>query len=166
MGMCIGEYHGAKIALSLPKKRMASLKKFLLDKGFSFLNLERTGTDHFALQGLLNGLPGRFIVDTGASNTCVDLDRAEGFRMQSVVSEIRAAGAGAVDMETQVSAGNLLEFGSWQQADLDVVLFDLSHVNQALTSHDEPAVDGILGADILRKAEAVIDYRKNRLFLK
>lgn len=145
---------------------MASLKKFLLDKGFSFLDLERTGTDHFALHGLLNGLPGRFIVDTGASNTCVDLERAEAFHMQSTVSEIRAAGAGAVDMETQVSTGNILEFGTWQQADLDIVLFDLSHVNQALTSHDEPAVDGILGADILRRSVAVIDYGTDILFLQ
>ncbi len=145
---------------------MSSLKNTLLDRGFNLLILERTATDHYALMGLLNGVEGRFIVDTGASNTCIGLDRANDFGMQAEISEIKAAGAGAIDMETQVSEGNSLELGAWKKSDLQIVLFDLSHVNKALVAHDEKEVDGILGADILRSALAVIDYGEDHLFLK
>ena len=150
----------------MSKIAMSSLKNTLLDRGFNLLNLERTATDHYALMGLLNGVEGRFIVDTGASNTCIGLDRANDFGMQAEVSEIKAAGAGAIDMETQVSEGNSLELGDWKKQDLQIVIFDLSHVNQALIAHDEQEVDGILGADILRSALAVIDYGEDHLFLK
>ncbi len=145
---------------------MASLKKFLLSQGFSVLELERTQTDHFAIAAEINGVAGRFIVDTGASNTCVGLDRIAHFGMESEGSEIKAAGAGSSELETAVSAGNRLLIGTWEQTGLQVVLIDLSHVNQALANHEAPPVDGILGADVLRLGRAVIDYEKNRLFLK
>lgn len=145
---------------------MASLKNFLLAQGFSVLDLERTQTDHFAVEATLNGVPGRFIVDTGASNTCVGLDRIAHFGMVSEVSEVKAAGAGAAELETAVSDGNQLLLGTWERNGLQVVLIDLSHVNQALIAHLADPVDGILGADVLRLGRAVIDYRKNRLFLK
>ena len=45
-------------------------------------------------------------------------------------------------------------------------LFNLSHVNTALTQHNAEEVHGIIGADILQKGKAVIDYNKNVLYLK
>ena len=63
---------------------MLELKTLLLEQGFSLLQLERTGTEHYALTGLLNGRMSRFIVDTGASNTCIGLDRAADFGMQEI----------------------------------------------------------------------------------
>lgn len=145
---------------------MASLKKFLLAQGFSVLELERTHTDHFAVEAMLNGVSGRFIVDTGASNTCVGLDRLSHFGMESEVSEVKAAGAGSAELETAVSADNHLAVGAWERSRLQVVILDLSHVNQALVAHLADPVDGILGADVLRLGKAVIDYRKSRLYLK
>jgi hypothetical protein len=46
------------------------------------------------------------------------------------------------------------------------VLFDLVHVNKALTLHEVEEVHGIIGADILQKGKAIIDYNKNVLYLK
>lgn len=150
----------------MPKNFMASLKKFLRSQGFQVLEMERTQTEHFAIEAELNGVSGRFIVDTGASNTCVGLDRIAHFGMESEGSEIKAAGAGSSELETAVSAGNRLLIGAWERTDLQMVLIDLSHVNQALTAHEALPVDGILGADVLRLGRAVIDYHKNCLFLK
>jgi hypothetical protein len=39
-------------------------------------------------------------------------------------------------------------------------------VNTALVSHDAKPVDGIIGADVLKKAKAIIDYEKKLLYLK
>ena len=42
----------------------------------------------------------------------------------------------------------------------------MKHINKALVERGIECVDGIIGADILKKGKAIIDYEKNRLFLK
>ena len=67
---------------------------------------------------------------------------------------------------TTQSENNILEIGKWKNKNFSLVLFDLVHVNKALTLHEAEEVHGIIGADILQKGKAVIDYNKNVLYLK
>jgi hypothetical protein len=114
----------------------------------------------------LNGVKGRFILDTGASNSCIDINLAEKFKLEVKDSETKAAGAGAIGMETKISSKNNIEINQWKYQNFTVVLFDLTHVNTALTEHHAEAVDGIIGADILEKGKAIINYEKKSLYLK
>ncbi len=123
-------------------------------------------TNHLELNAEINGVKGRFILDTGASNSCVGLDLIERFKLISEESEVKAAGAGATDMETHKSGNNSLKIGKWKANECDLVLFDLAHVNTALKQHDADEVDGIIGADILEEGKAFIDYNKKALYLK
>ncbi|PHR73619.1 MAG: acid protease [Lutibacter sp.] len=145
---------------------MLSLKSILSKKGYVKIKLKKTKTNHFEVKAKINGIKGRFILDTGASNSCVGLDMIEHFKLEATDSKIKAAGAGAVDMETQQSTKNTLEISDWKYHNLNLVLFDLSHVNTALKEHGAKTVEGIVGADILDKGEAIIDYKKQRLYLK
>ncbi len=145
---------------------MASLKTFLEQNKYLKIPLVLTSTNHLEVGVSLNGVNGRFIVDTGASNTCVGFDKTIFFRLNSEVSEIKAAGAGASNMETLLSTMNTLNIGTWSARKMKIVLFDLGHVNEALLAHDAQPVDGIIGADILRKSRAVIDYQKCCMYLK
>jgi len=145
---------------------MASLKKFLRKKKYSKIPLALTETNHFAITAKINGVNGRFILDTGASNTCISFDKIKLFKLTSEESEIKAAGAGATNMETLIATKNRIEIGKWKKKKLQIVLFDLVHVNEALTSHKAQPVDGIIGADVLIKAKAVIDYGKRCVYLK
>ncbi|MEZ4810363.1 MAG: retropepsin-like aspartic protease [Allomuricauda sp.] len=145
---------------------MTSLKKFLKSKSYTKISLVLTETNHFEISAKINGVPGRFILDTGASNTCVGMDKIDSFKMVSETSDIKAAGAGATEMETLVSSKNKIQIGNWKKTRQKIVLFDLVHVNQALTSHNALPVDGIIGGDILKKGNAVIDYDKKCLYLK
>jgi len=145
---------------------MASLKKLLVSKDYIAIPLLLTGTDHFVVVAKINGVSGKFILDTGASHTCVGMDRVEHFGLQTQKSEIKAAGAGALGMETLISKGNRIRVGDWEKARLKIVLFDMVHVNGALISHSALPVDGILGADLLKKGKAIIDYGKKSLYLK
>ena len=145
---------------------MKSLKKFLRSKSYVSIPLVLTETNHFEISAKINGISGRFILDTGASNTCVGMDKIDYFKMVSEVSEIKAAGAGATEMETLISSKNKIKIGEWKKKKQKIVLFDLVHVNQALTSYNSLPVDGIIGADVLKKGKAVIDYDKKLLFLK
>ena len=145
---------------------MPSLKVFLHKKKYIAIPLVLTATNHFEVTATINGAKGRFILDTGASNTCIGLDKIEFFKLNSKDSKIKAAGAGATEMLTKLSTKNVIEIGKWYKQKQKIVLFDLVHVNQALTSHQAMPVDGIIGADILKKGRAVIDYHKKRLYLK
>ncbi|HLT50636.1 MAG TPA: retropepsin-like aspartic protease [Arenibacter sp.] len=145
---------------------MASLKAFLKKKKYTHIPLELTATNHFEIMATINGVSGRFILDTGASNTCIGFDKIEFFKLNSKDSEIRAAGAGATEMLTRLSTKNKVQIGDWISERRKIVLFDLVHVNEALTSHQALPVDGIIGADILKKGRAIIDYRKQGLYLR
>ncbi|MEY8780359.1 retropepsin-like aspartic protease [Allomuricauda sp. XS_ASV26] len=145
---------------------MTSLKKFLRSKDYIKIPLTFTQTDHFELTASINGITGKFILDTGASNTCVGMDKIEFFEMISEATDIKAAGAGATEMETLISSSNKIQIGEWTKKKQKVVVFDLSHVNHALLAHNALPVDGIIGADILKKGKAIIDYNKKCLYLK
>ncbi len=145
---------------------MKSLKKFLKVKNYVRIPLVLSTTNHFEIVAEINGVNGRFLLDTGASNTCIGLDRIDTFNLITKASKVKAAGAGATDMETQVSKKNTIKIGQWYNKKTKIVLFDLVHVNEALTSYKVLPVDGIIGADILKKGKAIIDYKKNCVYLK
>ncbi|MCK8522539.1 retroviral-like aspartic protease family protein [Aquimarina sp. D1M17] len=145
---------------------MSTLRQFLKQKDFHRIPLTFTKTQHFEIQAVLNGIEGNFIVDTGASNSCVGFEAVEKFRLLTQDSDVKAAGAGASDMTTQLSKRNEIQIGSWSKKSISLILFDLQHVNTALIAHDAEPVDGIIGADILKKGKAIIDYDKKCMYLK
>lgn len=144
----------------------ASLKQFLLARDYTKVKLKLTKTNHFEIKASINGVKGLFILDTGASNSCVGFEGIKTFNLKAKDSEIKAAGAGATDMLTQVSKKNKLKIGTWKKDKVALILFNLSHVNTALLNYNSKPVDGIIGADILKKAKAIIDYDKNYVYLK
>jgi len=145
---------------------MDTLQDFLLEKGYTKVKLKLTRTNHFEIKATINGVNGLFILDTGASNSCVGFEAVETFKLKAKDSKVKAAGAGATDMLTQISKKNTLKIGKWKQQKMPLILFSLTHVNTALISHNAKPVDGIIGADVLKKAKAIIDYDKKYVYLK
>lgn len=145
---------------------METLQQFLAEKGYSKIKLHLTKTNHFEIKASINGKKGLFILDTGASSSCVGFEAVETFKLEAEDSLIKAAGAGATDMETKLSKKNKVKIGKWSSNKIVLVLFNLNHVNAALVNHNSKPVDGIIGADILKKGKAVIDYEKKYLYLK
>lgn len=143
-----------------------SLKFYLKSKGYLKVPLTFTNTNHFEVRAELNGIEGRFILDTGASSTCIGMDCVDHFNLSAEDSEVKASGAGGTNMLTQVSKDNTITIKGWQRNNIEVVVFDLTHVNQALTLQDALPVHGIIGADVLKKGKAIIDYNKKNLYLK
>jgi len=142
------------------------LQDFLLNKGYTKVKLHLTKTNHFEIKATINGQKGLFILDTGASSSCVGFEGIETFKLKAKHSLIKAAGAGAIGMDTKMAKKNKVKIGKWTNNKVVLVLFNLTHVNTALTSHNSKPVDGIIGADILKKGKAVIDYQKKYLYLK
>lgn len=143
-----------------------TLQQFLLNRGYTKVKLHLTKTNHFEMKVALNGIRGSFLLDTGASTSCVGFNGIHYFKLSAEDSELKASGAGPSNMETKISKHNTLKIGKWCASNIALVLFDLTHVNTALSSYNAKAVDGIIGADVLRRSKGVIDYEKKYLYLK
>ena len=145
---------------------MKTLPDILKKERYKKIKFKVTKTQHLLIKASINGVKGNFILDTGASSSCVGFDSVELFLLEAKSSKTMASGAGATGMFTQMAFGNKLQLGYWKNTDFDLVIFDLSHVNEALIEHKVKPVHGIIGADILRKGKAIVDYYNNYLYLQ
>lgn len=145
---------------------MQTLQDWAKENGYKRIPFTVTRTNHLLVKASINGVRGRFILDTGASNSCVGLDEIELFGLASIHSTILASGAGGGGMPTQLSDKNAIKLSRFTAKDVTLVIFDTSHVNAALRQYRVAAVNGILGADILLKGHAIIDYENRCFYLK
>ncbi|MGX7667594.1 retropepsin-like aspartic protease [Flavobacterium pedocola] len=145
---------------------MENLQEVLKKKGYKKIKFKLSKTQHLLIKAKINGVEGSFILDTGASNSCIGFESVAFFNLTAQDSPTQAAGAGATGMYTQMATNNTLQLSRWKTKDFAVVIFDLSHVNQALRLYKAKPVHGIIGADILLKGKAIIDYYNHCLYLK
>lgn len=145
---------------------MQRVQKLLLKTGYTPAKLSLLPSLHLLIKAKINGKKGVFILDTGASNTCVDEGLADFFSLKPEASEVLATGAGASQMPVSIAPKNKLKIGKWKAKRMPIVLMDLSHVNQAFTQLNALPVHGIIGADVLKKGKAIVLYRSKKLFLK
>lgn len=145
---------------------MENLYATLKEKGYTRINFKISKTQHLLIKGRINGIQGNFILDTGASNSCVGFEGIALFELSASDSDTKAAGAGGTGMLTQTSLKNVLKLGRWQSKNFGLVIFDMSHVNEALQQYKAKPVHGIIGADILMKGKAIIDYYNHCVYLK
>lgn len=145
---------------------MEDLQDFLKGKKYKKIKFKVLKTQHLLIIAKINGIKGKFILDTGASTSCVGFESIDRFLLDAEISDTKAAGAGGTGMETQIAKNNEIQLGRWNYRRFHLVVFDMSHVNEALKQYKTKPVDGIIGADILLKGEAIIDYSNHYLYLK
>ena len=142
------------------------LQHFLVEKGFFKAKLHFIASNHYKIVAEINGTRGWFILDTGASTTFISEDSIEKFNLKLDQTTLKAHGAGPERIEAQMSNNNRLKIGRWGDSNCSLALIDLNPINSAFVTANLKAVDGIIGADVLKKGKAVIDYNKNYLYLK
>ena len=145
---------------------MKDLHEILRKEKYKKIKFKVSKTQHLLVKAKINGVQGNFILDTGASNSCVGFESIEHFALIARKSKTKIAGAGATGMFMKVAKGNKLQLGRWKTNDFHLVIFDLSHVNEALRQFKVKRVHGVIGADILLEGKAIIDYFNHCLYLQ
>lgn len=145
---------------------MENLKELLKKEGYKKVTFKISRTQHLFIRAKINGVVGDFILDTGASNSCIDFAHIDTFNVIPSDSKTKASGAGANGMHTQVTYDNHLQLGRWYHKNFNFVIIDLTHVNIALTEYKTKNVHGIIGSDVLLQGEAIIDYKNKVLYIK
>lgn len=142
------------------------LAAFLRARGFVAVPLVVNAVGHFEVAAEVNGQPARLLLDTGASHTVLATPSAARLGLGTTPSAERAAGVGASDHATETASIDELRLGAARLRGVTAWTFDLGHVNAALAARGGTPIDGAVGGDVLRPAEAVIDYARATLFLR
>ena len=123
-------------------------------------------SNHILIQCKVNFVFGRFLVDTGASNSCINYGLASKFNIKFQTSYEKASSATNKINETFYSENNILKIGDCQKNDFDLILFDMTFINNSLIKKGIPVLDGIIGSDILNEFNTCINYRKKEIVLE
>jgi len=142
------------------------LSEFLEQKNYKGVKLQENEIGHYQFQISLNGVEGNFILDTGASSSCVGVEFADKYKLIPESSDYKAAGAGAIDMETFQAKVESMHISGIDIELENIILFDLTQINEALAQHEASEIDGIIGAEILEQLSAVISYSEKTVYLK
>lgn len=128
-----------------------------------------SGDFHTIVNGSIAGHKARFVLDTGASRSCVDKDYAQAI-LPDLYSEKHdgvTAGIGGDDFDVRIADLPDFKLGRFHLTHyVRVALLDFSYINQAYHTLHKAPIQMILGNDFFVEHQAVIDYKQGYLFFE
>lgn len=137
----------------------ATVQQLLELRGYQTFEFDIQG-NHIFVEGELNGKPQRFLIDTGADTSLLDLKAAEecGLEIGPMTEKVSGVAGEAPAAVVRVPT---LKMGDAVMTNRRILAADM------FKDHGGPRTYGaIFGADFLRELNAVISYREGRMFLK
>ncbi len=109
-----------------------------------------------------------FIHDTGASATVIDEKQKDNFYIKIDKDSAQGEGVGADVPRQQAldSKSNNVEISGLKLTGVDLCVMNLDDVTAAYKQLGEIVTDGVIGANILKSGNAIIDYKNSFLYLK
>ncbi|MGH7681307.1 MAG: retropepsin-like aspartic protease [Candidatus Eiseniibacteriota bacterium] len=127
--------------------------------------LTREKSHHITVEARLDGRPARFIIDTGAGGTIVDSSAAAEYKLKLRLRSKKGGGVGSTSMPMGSVAKHDLRLAGIDLSNTKLLTIDLSHVNAGLKKAKVNPVVGVIGADVLWRHHAVIDYGKGLMLV-
>ena len=144
----------------------APVQDLLRPQGYAAVELRRSVGPHLEVSAKINGISGRFLVDTGAQITVVDVRSLRKFRLTSVKTGVRVIGAvGGPGERIEAALASNLRVGPCEASPFLLGVSDLSALNQGRPRGGGP-FDGIIGADVLQSFGIVIDCAGLELYAR
>jgi hypothetical protein len=122
---------------------------------------------HLEVEVTIDDIKACFLVDTGASNTVIDIGFAKEKLLEFASIEELGGGVGTSQMQIFHKQVALFKINDFKIPSFDLYATDFTHVKDSLAKKGitEPC-HGVIGADILIRYKAKINYKKKRLYLK
>ncbi|MDA3943732.1 MAG: retropepsin-like aspartic protease [Bacteroidetes bacterium] len=136
----------------------------IVELPFQLISIEGDGY-HIMVNGKINGLDARFLVDTGASRTVFDLEGIRQFVPEPdfLENERLSTGLGTNEMPSMVVEIDKLSFGEAIIEYYTAIAIDLQHVHFSYQNLGLPPIDGVLGGDLLVRFRSVINYKTRKI---
>lgn len=125
---------------------------------------------HLMIEVLINNKKANLVLDTGASRTVFDKDEMisfidDGTQIEYQENEKLSSGLGTNSMKSEAFELDSIKLGEFEIKNYQALTLDLTHVKESYESLGLPKIHGILGGDLLKKYNAVINYQKKTLKL-
>ena len=104
-----------------------TLNKFLKESGYFHVKLQFLKTKHYSLEAKINGVNGIFILDTGASNSCICTSLENKFKIISKETIKKASSATSEISNTKISKNNTIQIGKWENK-INLISLSLIHI--------------------------------------
>ena len=109
----------------------------------------------------LNGIKGKWAIDTGASKSVFDQNQNELFELvYQANTEVQSAGIGEDQIDTKSGTLTVFKLGDLILNNWSVAIIDLQYVNRLYKQFANETIFGLLGSDFLVRFQARIDYKK------
>lgn len=139
----------------------SEIAELLSRHGFRAFAMTRSPVGHLMLAGQVDEQPIDVVVDTGSSKTFIELShcRAEGIAVTDTGQPGHGGTVHAVDTARLTLEGMALRTDG-------LLALDMGTTNRALAMRGVEAIRAVIGQDVLRNHQAVIDYATLALFLR
>ena len=127
------------------------------------IKLQRLETNHLVVMAKINNIEGNFIVDTGSAITCVHSDLIDMFKMAQFDFSNDVVGVGEAIGQHLLYKENDVSIGQTSLSCSQIMGINLTNVNEVLKLNKCLPICGIIGADVLIRLNASIDYSHNVL---
>lgn len=127
------------------------------------LPFEITATNHLLIELRINDYPSIFLVDTGASASCIDLSMVEILQLNTSEFNYQMSSANADIEQPILTESILMQSGDFKHR-TTLIAIDMSTINASLHPMHIGPVNGILGTDVLMELGAIIDFNQKKLF--
>lgn len=119
---------------------------------------------HLLIEVKINNLTQVLVLDTGASKSVLDLSWSQEYITKKVqLEDETSVGNGGDQLSSYSIDIDLLEVGDLRIENYSIALLDLSHVKKSYEKLSLPNIIGVLGSDILKAYNAVIDYKNLKI---
>ena len=136
-------------------------------KKYTEIPIRLNSIGHLDVEVTVDGVKTSFLVDTGASNTVIDIGFAKDNLQEFAAIDEQGGGVGTSQMVLFHKKIDMFKINDFEIPSFDLYATDFQHVKDSLAKKGiTETCDGVIGADILIRYNAVIDYKKQRLYLK
>ena len=144
----------------------SEIEELLAGQGFAKVKLVKIATGHDVVRAVINGVAGRFVLDTGAGKTVLNEARKKEYGIaEGMIRSETGAGAGG-EFQVRYYPAKSVVLGQMNMELTEVATADLDNVVGALGRAAGFRIDGIIGQDALANADAILDVDGETLYLK
>ncbi|MES2772652.1 MAG: aspartyl protease family protein [Bacteroidota bacterium] len=146
-----------------------NIDHFLTSAGYIAVPFRQSIAGQLLINATLNDVDGIYILDSGASQTVVDAKQADHLKLKFNSDEavLTGGGLGVHGIENVPSYNNKMQLNNFRIDNLVVAVMSLENAWESLAqvgAHDE--LFGIIGVDILKTGNAIIDFTTMTLYLR
>jgi len=142
--------------------------RFLTSMGYIAIPFRQNVAGQLLINAKINDVDGVYILDSGAGQTVVDAKQLATLKLKLNYDEtvLTGGGVGAHSIENVPSYNNKIEINKFKIDNLVVAVMSLETAWESLArvgAHDE--LYGIIGVDILKTGNGIIDFGTMTLYL-